>query len=179
MDKYNDRRSDKNPRGKRERASFNPNFDNGNRLKRDTRYNRFEGRPQVARNERQGGEQGGEYGRRKSYNNAGYSRFGGEGQQSYNRYSSESRGNRYQQGGYKQAAGNSEGYGDWNDWRCHISVFTCIIAFLWKEDKRRFVPYALVGVVVFLFKPQRLIPVAAEHGRIHIHKVFQTPFFQP
>ena len=112
MDKYNDRRSDKNPRGKRERASFNPNFDNGNRLKRDTRYNRFEGRPQVARNERQGGEQGGEYGRRKSYNNAGHSRFGGEGQQPYNRYSSESRGNRYQQGGYKQAVGNSEGYGD-------------------------------------------------------------------
>ena len=115
MDKFNERRSDNGPRGKRERVSFNPNFDGGNRLRRDSRYNRFDGRPQVARNERQGGEQSGEYGRRKSYNSAGrdggFSRFDGE-RQPRNRFGTETGNGRYQQGAYRRGTEGGAAYGE-------------------------------------------------------------------
>ena len=116
MDNFNERRSDKSPRGRRERASFNPNFNSENRPNsRSSRYNRFEGRPQSARNERQGGEQSGEYGRYKSYNRGGrsaeFNRFDGERPQR-NRYGAEPRTGRHQQGGYQRGATSGENYGE-------------------------------------------------------------------
>lgn len=74
MDNFRERRSDNNSRGgKRERKSFNPNFDRENRFTPRSRYNtRAEERPQFARTERRGSfEQSGEFGRYKSYNRAG------------------------------------------------------------------------------------------------------------
>ena len=89
MDNYKERRSDNNPRGnRRERASFNPNFNSENKPFKRSRYNKFEGRPQFARNERRDNEQqsGGDAGY-KHYNRNGWdfdnnrhgnSRFDGE-----------------------------------------------------------------------------------------------------
>lgn len=89
MDNYKERRSDNNPRGnRRERASFNPNFNSENKPFKRSRYNKFEGRPQFARNERRDNEQqsGGDAGY-KHYNRNnwdfdnnrhGNSRFDGE-----------------------------------------------------------------------------------------------------
>lgn len=93
MDNFKERRSDNNSRGgKRERTSFNPNFGNDNRLNR-SRYNKNDSRPQFARSERRNSEQGGEFGRYKSYNRAGRD-FDGE-RPARPRYGAENRGNRY------------------------------------------------------------------------------------
>lgn len=114
MDNFKERRSDNNFRGgKRERASFNPNFGSDNRLNR-SRYSKNDSRPQFARNERRDNEQGGEFARYKSYNRAGRD-FDG------NRYDSERpvRGNRYgagnrnsaQQGGAAYRGASQGAYG--------------------------------------------------------------------
>ncbi len=76
MDNFRERRSDNNTRGgRRERKSFNPNFNGENRVNTRSRYGApSEGRPQFARTERRGNfEQGGEFGRYKSYNKPGRS----------------------------------------------------------------------------------------------------------
>ena len=67
MDNFKERRSDGNSRGgRRERASFNPNFNSDNRLNsRRFNNNRNEERPQYGRPERRGYEQGGDFGRYK------------------------------------------------------------------------------------------------------------------
>lgn len=111
MDNYKERRSDNFRGGKRERASFNPNFGSDNRLNR-SRYNKSENRPQYARNERRDNEQGSDFGRYKSYNRAGRdfdgNRFDGD-RPARSRYGAEVRGNHYpsQQGG----AGYRSSYG--------------------------------------------------------------------
>ncbi len=109
MDNFRERRSDNNSRGgKRERKSFNPNFNSENRVNNRSRYgNQAEGRPQSARIERRGTfEQGSGYGRYKSHNRVprdfeteGTSRpnFGG------NRHISS------QQGNYRGASNGSYG----------------------------------------------------------------------
>lgn len=115
MDNYKERRSDNNSRGgKRERTSFNPNFTGENRLNR-SRYNRNDNRPQFARNERRGeGEQGGEYGRYKSYNRTGRdfeskNRYDGE-RPARGRYNNENRGGySSQRGGYRGASQGAYG----------------------------------------------------------------------
>ncbi|MBQ4064400.1 MAG: rRNA pseudouridine synthase [Bacteroidaceae bacterium] len=111
MDNFKERRSDNTRGGKRERASFNPNFGNDNRLNR-SRYNKYDTRPQFARNERRENEQGGDFGRYKSYNRAGRdfdgNRFETD-RPARPRYGAESRGNRYQSqqsGGYRGASQN-------------------------------------------------------------------------
>ena len=75
MDNFKERRSDRNSGGgRRERASFNPNFNSENRFNSSRpRYNKQnEGRPQYGRVERRDNEQGGgEFGRYKSYNRGG------------------------------------------------------------------------------------------------------------
>lgn len=66
MNNYRDKRQDGFvPRGNRERASFNPNFSDDNRLKSRSRFNNSsEGRPQFVRSDRSGGNGGyGFYGR--------------------------------------------------------------------------------------------------------------------
>lgn len=113
MDNFKERRSDNKFRGeKRERTSFNPNFNGENRLNR-SRYNRNENRPQFARNERRDNEQSGEFGRNKSYNRSGRD-FDNE-RTGRGRYGTESRG-RYssQQGGtgYRGASQASYGGGE-------------------------------------------------------------------
>lgn len=115
MDNYKERRSDNNRGGKRERASFNPNFGSDNRLNR-SRYNRSENRPQFARYERRDNEQGGDFGRYKSYNRAGRdfdgNRFDSSDRPARPRFGAEGRSNHYpsQQGGagYRSSYGSEQ-----------------------------------------------------------------------
>ena len=109
MDNFKERRSDNNFRGgRRERKSFNPNFNDENRVNSRSRYNSHsDGRPQFARTERRGNfEQGSDYGRYKSHNRAGRD-FGNEGGNrgtyNSNRYQSS------QQGAPRGAGGNTYG----------------------------------------------------------------------
>lgn len=109
MDNFKERRSDNNFRGgRRERKSFNPNFNDENRVNSRSRYNSHsDGRPQFARTERRGNfEQGSDYGRYKSHNRAGRD-FGNEGGNrgtyNSNRYQSS------QQGASRGAGGNTYG----------------------------------------------------------------------
>lgn len=109
MDNFKERRSDNNFRGgRRERKSFNPNFNDENRVNSRSRYNSHsDGRPQFARTERRGNfEQGSDYGRYKSHNRAGRD-FGNEGGNrgtyNSNRYQSS------QQGTPRGAGGNTYG----------------------------------------------------------------------
>ena len=109
MDNFKERRSDNNFRGgRRERKSFNPNFNDENRVNSRSRYNSHsDGRPQFARTERRGNfEQGSDYGRYKSHNRAGRD-FGNEGGNrgtyNSNRYQSS------QQGVPRGAGGNTYG----------------------------------------------------------------------
>ena len=93
MDKFKERRSDNKSRGeRRERVSFNPNFNSENRLNR-SRYNKNESRPQFARNERRDNEYAGEFGRYKSYNRTSRD-FDGE-RPVRGRYGADSRTGRY------------------------------------------------------------------------------------
>lgn len=109
MDNFKERRSDNNFRGgRRERKSFNPNFNDENSVNSRSRYNSHsDGRPQFARTERRGNfEQGSDYGRYKSHNRAGRD-FGNEGGNrgtyNSNRYQSS------QQGTPRGAGGNTYG----------------------------------------------------------------------
>ena len=107
MDNFKERRSDNNFRGgKRERKSFNPNFNSENRVNNRSRYNaQSESRPQFARTERRGNfeQGGGDYGRYKSHNKSGRE-FGNEtpirGNYSSNRYQTS------QQSGTPRSASN-------------------------------------------------------------------------
>jgi hypothetical protein len=71
MSNYKDRRSENfSPRGNRERASFNPNFNGDNRLKQRPRFNKSsDERPQF---ERAGFNGGAAQGRYKRYNAGGF-----------------------------------------------------------------------------------------------------------
>ena len=79
MSNYKDRRSENfSPRGNRERASFNPNFNGDNRLKQRPRFNKSsDERPQF---ERAGFNGGAAQGRYKRYNAGGFdnNRYGEE-----------------------------------------------------------------------------------------------------
>ena len=81
-------------RGKSERASFNPNFNSDNRLKRSRFDRNNEERPQYGRTNRDG-ETRGMYGKNKPFERNGRefgnSRFGGE-KPSFGRYGNEARG---------------------------------------------------------------------------------------
>lgn len=110
MDNFRERRSDNNSRGgKRERKSFNPNFNSENRVNSRSRYNnQSEGRPQFARTERRGGfEQGGGFGRYKSQNRAGRD-FAGDSTVNHGTYNS----SRYQSSPSQQGASRGTGAGN-------------------------------------------------------------------
>lgn len=121
MDNFKERRSDRNfGGGRRERASFNPNFNSENRFNSSRpRYNKQnEGRPQYGRVERRDNEQGGgEYGRYKSYNRAG--RDFDNNRPSYkprfNQGAQQGEEKTYRTGGYRPGASSAYGGGTYGN----------------------------------------------------------------
>lgn len=116
MDNYKEKRNDGfSPR--RERSSFNPNFGSDNRLKPRSRFTKQgDGRPQYARVERFDSDNGGEYGRYKSYNRKNNRSFDGERGVRNNRYGGDNRNGGYESqrtnrnGGWRSS--NNTSYGD-------------------------------------------------------------------
>ena len=121
MSYYKDRPSGESaPRGKRERASYNPNFGSDNRLKSRPRFNRNgDERPQYQRTDSFGEGDFGRPRQQSAYKGRGYGNQSSErnyqGGNRWNRYPSDGK-PAFRKGGYRPEPAEQAG-GNWGESR--------------------------------------------------------------